>query len=149
MASSDIEIEIYKNHVAGQEKQTYFLLAAVGACIGFAITQTKDMALHPMQAPLGAAVAFWGLSFLAGCRHVQARLNVMFVNMELLKLQAGRDPMVGRHPEGIAIGTKAFKEAIQERNDASISAANSQFWFLVLGVVCYLAWHILEMWSRT
>ena len=94
----DHELELWRAHRAMQEKHTYFLLAAAGACIGFALTQSKDMALSASMYPLGAALALWGVSFLLGCRHIEGALSITFANIGLLKMRSGRDPLAGQNP---------------------------------------------------
>ena len=61
------ELEIYRQQRQGQDKYVYFLLAAAGASIAFALNQTKGLALAGSQWSLGVSVACWALSFLTGC----------------------------------------------------------------------------------
>jgi hypothetical protein len=46
MSASDDQMEVYKQHRNAQEKYVYFLLAAAGAAIGFAVNQTKELRKH-------------------------------------------------------------------------------------------------------
>jgi hypothetical protein len=62
--------EVYKALGAGQEKYTYFLLAAAGAAIAFAVTQTQTATLSPAKILLAFSVASWGFSFFCGCRQI-------------------------------------------------------------------------------
>lgn len=55
--------ELYRAHRTAQDKYTYFILAAAGAAIAFALNQTHDATLSWFKLPLGAAVLCWGLSF--------------------------------------------------------------------------------------
>ena len=55
---TDQQIEVYRQHRTAQDKYVYFLLAAVGAGIGFAISQTQTAKLAWTQLPLGCAIAF-------------------------------------------------------------------------------------------
>jgi hypothetical protein len=141
-------MEIYRQHRGAQDKHTYFLLAAVGACIGFAATQTKDLPLRADQWPLAIAVFMWGMSFWCGCSHVRSMETVMLANMRLLTLQNGRDPMVGADLQGVFIGVQKLREVIDRHNKSAGRTHRWQFRFLAVGVAAYLAWHVLAMSSR-
>lgn len=91
--------EVYRQLRLAQEKYVYFLLAAAGAAIGFALSQTHDSVLSRSQLPLGAAVLCWGLSFFFGCRHLAYVSSTLYANAELLKVEGGQHPEVGRHPQ--------------------------------------------------
>ena len=41
MSENNEPLELYKQHQASQDRYTYFLLAASGAAIGFAIQQNR------------------------------------------------------------------------------------------------------------
>jgi len=131
-----------------QEKHTYFLLAAAGACIGFALTQSKDMALSASMYPLGAALALWGVSFLLGCRHIEGALSITFANIGLLKMRSGRDPLAGQNPSLIALGDQTLQEIIEKKQCVSSRAGRWQNRCLILGVLCYVAWQVLLMQAR-
>lgn len=70
-----------------QDKYTYFLLAAAGAAIGLALTQTKGLSLNWSQFPLGLAVLNWGLSFFFGCRQLTSVSSGLYANAGLIKIQ--------------------------------------------------------------
>ena len=59
----DARSALYNAHTEGRAKYIYFLLAAAGACIAFAVNQTQVARLAWSQMPLGAAVLSWGMSF--------------------------------------------------------------------------------------
>ncbi len=144
----DKETELWRTHRSMQEKQAYFLMAASGACIGFALTQSKDMALTSMMAPLGAALLFWAVSFLLGCRHIEQVLAITFSNLGLIRIQTGRDPRSGRDPQLIALGDEVLKEIISDQQTKSVNASKWQSRCLILGTGCYVAWQVLLMHSR-
>lgn len=62
--------EIYRALRDAQNRYTYFLLAAAGGAIGFAVTQTRDASLNWTHSLLGCAGLAWGFSFYFGCRHL-------------------------------------------------------------------------------
>jgi hypothetical protein len=63
MAGSARE-EIYKATREGQDKYTYFLLAAAGAAVAFAVTQSQTATLTWSKVPLALAVLSWAFSFV-------------------------------------------------------------------------------------
>jgi hypothetical protein len=146
---ADDQLEIYRQHRAAQEKYIYFLLAAVGAAIALAISQTQGAKLAFSQAPLGLAVLLWGLSFICGCKHLAYVESTLYANGALLKVQAGEDPRTGQHPQLITAASEGIREAIQGNSHKAQFYARLQFTLFVLGAVCYIGWHVFEMWLRT
>jgi hypothetical protein len=96
--SNENLLEIYRQLRLAQDKYTYFLLAAVGAAIGLAITQTQDSALSWSQIPLAAAVLCWGLSFIFGCLHLLYTSNALYTNAEQMKVERGLHPKGWQSP---------------------------------------------------
>ncbi|MFZ1081826.1 MAG: hypothetical protein WAO19_07865 [Candidatus Kryptoniota bacterium] len=143
--ADDISTEIYKSLRAAQEKYDYFLLAASGAAIGFAMTQTRTASISWSQIPLGFAVVCWGLSFFFGCRHLQYVASSLYANFELTKVQNGSNPLSGTDPQRIQAASEGIRKAIQSNSDRSNCLARLQFRLLVAGAICYIAWHILGM----
>jgi hypothetical protein len=146
---SEQQIEIYRQHRTAQDKYVYFLLAAVGAAIAFAVNQTQGAKLAWSQLPLACAVAFWALSFFFGCRHLAYVESTLFANIALLKVTAGEDPQIGMHPQLMAVASEGIREAIELNSKWASRFARWQFRCLVLGAVSYLAWHVVGMWLRS
>lgn len=122
--SDDLEKTLYTTHRSIQDKHVYFLLAAAGAAIGFAFTQTTGAVLHWSQAPLGVALCCWGLSFYCGCRHVDAASAAVYLNNELLRIRAGLHPGTqGRQTLLIKIGEQVTLEGIEKHRDVGRTGA--------------------------
>ena len=149
LMSADHELELYRVHRAAQEKYTYFLLAAAGAAIGFAVTQSQTAAFEWPQLPLGLAVLLWALSFFFGCRHLNYVEATLYANMDLLKVQAGMHPEVGAHPQMQAAAAEGIRSAMGTNSIRSARFADWQFRFFVLGAVFFIAWHVVGMYLRT
>jgi hypothetical protein len=145
----DQQIEIYRQHRTAQDKYVYFLLAAAGAAIAFAVNQTQGAMLAWSQLPLACAVVFWALSFFCGCRHLGYIESTLSANDALLKVIAGHDPQVGMHPQLINAASKGIQEAIELNSKRAGRFARWQFRCLVLGAASYLVWHVVEMWLRS
>jgi hypothetical protein len=53
--------EVYRALREAQNRYSYFLLAAAGGGVGFAVSQTRDAALDRTHSLLGCALLAWGL----------------------------------------------------------------------------------------
>src|SRR5581483_9506778 len=144
-----MQVTVYNALRTAQEKYAYFLLAAAGAAIAFAVNQTHDAKLSWTQLPLGLSVVCWGVSFFFGCLHLQYGSAVLFNNAEMLRMQSGAHPKVGSHPEYIAVASQTMREIMEEQSNSSSRYAKSQFWLLLIGAVFYLLWHTYQMYLRT
>jgi hypothetical protein len=153
MESNDMadgaELEIYRALREAQSKYAYFLLAAVGAAIAFALNQTQGVTLTCSQLPLGAAVVAWGLSFFFGCRHLAYVSSTLYSNAQMFRAERGQHPEVGPDPQRIALATAAFKAAAEENSNRGNRFGHLQFRLFVAGGVSYIVWHVLEMYIRT
>lgn len=141
--------EVYRQLRLAQDKYTYFMLAAAGAAIALAVNRTQDSVLSWSQAPLAAAVLCWGLSFFLGCRHLAYVSSTLYSNAELLRVESGAHPEVGKHPQMMAVASEGIRRAIDANAERANRLGHMQFRFLVTGAVFYIGWHILEMWVRT
>lgn len=146
--ASDNEMEIYKQHRASQDKYVYFLLAAAGASIAFALNQTKGLPLSTSQMPLALAIAAWGLSFTAGCARVAAVDLMLNLNQDLLRIQTGQHELLS-HPNEIPVAIASVKEMLERANRRSVRSLKWQYRFLICGAVSYIGWHIYEMYLRS
>jgi hypothetical protein len=142
---TDDQLELYRALRETQEKYVYFLLAAAGAAIAFAVTQTQEASLTWWKVPLAAAVLCWGLSFFFGCRYLVWARATMYANYQALKVERGEHPRISPHPDLLA----GFREDVEKMDNQSIRPASRQFPFLITGAVLYIAWHVLEMYLRT
>lgn len=142
-------IELYRHLRTSQDKYAYFLLAAVGASIAFALNQTQGLALERSQIPLAISVFLWGLSFFFGCRHLQYVSSTLYANIEMLRIERGLHADVGSHPQALAAASAGVRSAIESNSNTSNLLAKLQFGLFISGVVFYVFWHALEMWLRS
>lgn len=140
-------MELHRQHLQGREKQTYFLLAAAGACIAFSLTQTREVALSLSQIPLAAAVAAWAVSFLAGCLGLQMTQGVLNHNLDLLKVQKGSHHLLA-HPSEALIAEPIIRKNLERASAKAARRLRLQFSSLVFGALAYVAWHVIEMYLR-
>ncbi len=137
--------EIYKAAREGQDKYTYFLLAAAGAAIAFAVTQSQTVTLSWSKLPLALAVLSWAFSFYAGCRQLNEVTSILRQNYDLLRIQEGLHPEFPNHPTVVA----TIEGFVRENADKSGRWGGRQFRLLVAGAVLYVFWHVTEMALRT
>ena len=142
-------IELCRQLRTSQDKYAYFLLAAVGASIAFALNQTQGISLEKSQIPLAISVLLWGFSFFFGCRHLQYVSSTLYANIEMLKIESGRHPNIGNHPQVVAAASEGARSAIESNSETSNNLAKLQFRLFIAGVVFYIFWHTLEMWLRS
>lgn len=146
---SETQNEVYRQFRTAQDKYAYFLMAAAGAGIGLAVNQTQTATINRSKIPLAGAIICWALSFVFGCRYIGTLTSSLYSNMELLKVQAGEHPKVGRHPQVIAAASEGIRNALEKHGNRATRFGRNQFVFLVAGAVLYVVWHVWEMWLRT
>lgn len=127
-----------------QGKIVYFLLAAAGASIAFAVTQTKDATLEWRHALLGAAVLCWGVSFWSGHRYLDAVAKFLNMNADYLRVREGVHPEFPAHPQLV----EALRETLGKSGAKTGQYYIWQYRLLLAGAVFYVAWHTYEMFLR-
>lgn len=148
MASPE-QLEVYRALRESQGKYTYFLLAAVGAAVGFALSQTKESALCLSQIPLGIAVGLWGLSFYLGCKNISYVNSLLYANSEMLRIESGQHPEVGQHPQMVEAASEGVRDAMESNAEKANVLGKWQFSTLIGGAVFYIIWHVIEMLLRS
>lgn len=154
--SEDLSWEVEKIASDMRVKYVYFLLAAVGACIGFAITQSKSATLVFWNIPLGLAVCSWAISFFLGCVYIHKKMN-FFDHKILISVISDENRSFGNlrykpSDEYIDHQRKALenmKREVDVLNHRSNFLYKSQLFMFSLGAFFYLVWHVVEMWRRT
>lgn len=141
--------ELNKERRALHEKHTYFLMAAAGACIGFAMTQAKDLAWMNEHAALGIALACWGGSFWFGCLHIYSMGGHLGANIELLRVVGGIGEYRQEDPNLRREVSESLREMLTEESDKGFRVSRFQYLLLILGVAGYVEWQILLMLART
>lgn len=127
---------LYRVHAEEHSKYVYFILAATGAALGYAL-QKLDASTFTPSIWLGlAAIAAWLLSFLVGCKHITARQTVLFCNYQMLRLQKKSGP-----PEVFEAAVDAFNVS----DERATRLHKWQFWLLALGVVLFIAWRVVVL----
>ncbi len=142
--------DLHKAHSAAHEKYHYFLLAAAGAAIGFALHKTEEEVISWWLLPVALASLLWALSFYFGCLAIGSVNTAMGANYNYLVLYDNYDKARPVIPQGkLESRLLAEREKIRNNQENAFKYARLQFHLLALGAVFFIVWHVLEMWCRT
>ena len=92
-------------------------------------------------------MVFWGLSFFCGCRHLLFSIAALRANFELLRVSTGKHPHI-QNPVLQNAAQEPMRRIMESHGKLSNRYGHWQFRFLVVGALCYLGWHVLEMYLR-
>lgn len=145
MSIDDSINELRKVHQAGQEKYTYFLLAAAGAAIGFAVQKTEGLVLSWWLLPVAAATVSWAASFFFGCKNLYWVQSSFSANFNLLALHRGSHSQQPPSPELLAAAIRGVESALSHNTNKAQFFGVWQFRLLVAGAILFIAWRIAEM----
>ena len=145
MAIESAISDLHKAHQTGEEKYTYFLLAAAGAAIGFAVQKTEGLHLTWWLLPVAFATICWGASFYFGCKNVTWVQTSIMANFNLLQLHQGSHPDQPPHPDLVAAAIRGVESALEKNVNKAQFYGVWQFRLLVAGAVFFIAWRVAEM----
>jgi hypothetical protein len=131
----DESIERYYSY---QEKNVYFLLAAAGSAIGFAITQTKVEQLSYCHILLGISVLSWGFSFYCGQNFIEFLTSYFGKEIDYSSsdFEPNIDPLIKK--------TALKKTAVYHSRKLKLYGSLQKN-LLLLGAFFYILWHITKM----
>jgi hypothetical protein len=140
---SDDLLQLNRQHAEGHSKYVYFLLAATGAALGYAL-QKLDGATYDSQVWFGlVAIACWLVSFFCGCKHVTTIQSVIMSNFQMLQLQHGSHPMQPQSQAEMKIAWEVTTSALESKNNTAQLFFRLQFWLLAVGVLLFATWRVL------
>jgi hypothetical protein len=125
----------------------YFLLAASGAAIAFAVTQTQTATITQSKIPLALAIICWGASFFSGCRQIYQVNSILYHNYQILRIEERHRNSVLSDEDRAQIHNA--RQRLEKLADRSGRWGTWQFTFLGLGAIFYISWHAYEMYLRT
>jgi hypothetical protein len=146
---SDELLHLNRIHADEHSKYVYFLLAATGAALGYAL-EKLDGSTFDCKVWFGlSAIAVWLVSFFCGCKHITKIQSAILSNYLLVQLQQGSHPMQPQSPEGIQSALKITGEALESKNKSARLYFLLQFWLLAIGVLLFSAWRVLILWGAS
>lgn len=142
---SDKTLHLNRVHADGHSKYVYFLLAATGAALGYALQKLDGSEVDwAIWFGLGA-IALWLVSFWLGCKHISNIQSAIWANFQLLQLSDGSHPNQPASLDELAIARSAAAQALTYRNNAAQMFFNWQFRLLALGVLSFTTWRVLVL----
>ncbi|MFC3552484.1 hypothetical protein ACFOLC_15880 [Lysobacter cavernae] len=145
MADNEDLKELQKLHFESHNKYVYFLLAATGAALGYALQKLDGLPITFWVAPGLFAVFCWLASFYAGCMRITWTHRAMHANFDSLQLQRG---IHLRQPDSASETQRVIelrKGHTLENLGRSSFYIKLQFWLLTAGLLAFVVWRILEM----
>lgn len=138
---------LYGEYHKGQAQFAYFLLGVAVSAIAFTVHMTSDRLLFDTPWHYGAAVFFWGSSFLAGCAGIERRQDGLSFNAKFIQAVDELHPNIRAAP-GMKEAIVRFKHDVTAAGTKAIWRFTLQRWFLFLGAVFFIAGHIYDMADR-
>lgn len=117
-------------------------MAAAGAAIGFAIQKVDNKQFSYSLIPLGLSVLCWGVSFYAGCNCIKYKNKATEANLHAMT-QFDFTKSLSKDDQIKSIN---FYSSCMNK---SRRFSEFQFNFLIIGVISYIFWSIVEMYIRT
>ena len=142
---SDVRLELQKQHQTSQDKYTYFLLAAAGACIAFAMERALGVPITWPLLFLAIAVICWALSFYCGCKCANTVQALLRANSNLLSLYAGTHENQPQQPELMAAAIRGVRSAMEQNMKRATQLNDWQFRFFVIGGISFVFWRVMEI----
>ncbi|NNH18505.1 hypothetical protein HLB01_05555 [Bordetella trematum] len=131
---------------ASREKYSYFQLGAAGACIAFALTQSKDQVLGLIHIPLGLALLLWGLSFYFGSKSIS--LSATHTSQDAHGIAIAADlHQDSRHltkEERNNVVADNFK-TLKDIGEKILRLQNLQTRTLIVGAACFVIGQVVSM----
>lgn len=144
------EVELIKIYKAAQEKYIYFLMAAAGSGIGFAIVQTKVEKLAAHHSLWEISVILWTLSFLCGLQFVEHSNSSTFQNANYLGFKRGLAKCTAEERESLeSEGSEAYKNRMESHQKSMDFYGRWQVYLLLSGSLAYVVWHVYRMYAVT
>ncbi len=131
-----------------QQKLVYYIIALCVTCIGFSVHLTTSAKISIKQLPLGIAILSWGFSVFKGFRMILHTMKFISTNIDLLDIEAGKSDVVGKNPAAISYSKGLVSKKLDNISKKSTSYFKRQLSLFYFGMLSFVVWHIIEMYSR-
>ena len=148
MATKETSIEMFFRYREDQDKYSYFLLAAAGSALAFAVQKTAGLTLRWNMIALAAAALAWILSFYFGCRRLLTSQESLRANYRYLQMGEQIDSRYKSLPEYGEVRDEIMAE-VQVLNNRAARYSSRQFQWLIVGAVLFIVWHVWDMFAHT
>tara|TARA_R110002072_G_scaffold7503_2_gene40965 strand:- start:763030 stop:763476 length:447 start_codon:yes stop_codon:yes gene_type:complete len=143
------QLEIKKEHRTQTQKLVYYLIALCVTAIGFSVTQTTGQKLMISQIPLRFAVTCWAFSVFFGLRFLNHNLNIFYDNNLYFDILKGHIPEFNRSTSHQHYAAELVLEKINKAIKKHQYHQFTQELLFYVGIVAFLIWHVLNMYSKT
>jgi hypothetical protein len=137
--------ELQKLHFESHNKYVYFLLAATGAALGYALQKLDGLPITWWVSPGLLATFCWLASFYAGCLRITWTHRAIQSDYSSVQLQRGIHLRQPKDPTETQQAIEITKGHTLSNLQKSSLYLRLQFWLLTAGVVFFVIWRILEM----
>jgi hypothetical protein len=137
--------ELQKLHFESHNKYVYFLLAATGAALGYALQRLDGLPITWWVAPGLLATLCWLASFYAGCLRITWTHRAMQSDYSSVQLQRGIHLRQPKDPAETQQAIEITKNLTLSNLQKSSLFLTLQFWLLTAGVASFVLWRVLEM----
>ncbi|WP_341852253.1 hypothetical protein [Vibrio vulnificus] len=142
--STETELALCQELKSSRTKLCYFIMAASGSAIGFAITQTKTAAFEQNHYIWLASMVLWALSFFCGIKFVSHLNAVTYKN--IVYLQTDLTGFSSEQREELdSISKSGFSNAVAKHNKYLSFYGSAQLYLLLTGALVYVVWHVYKM----
>jgi hypothetical protein len=138
--ADDSRSDFIREILSAENKYIYYVLAATGACIAFAINKTDQALISWSHIPWVLAVLCWAISLYFGTRILMNETEYM-ADVALVDMTNQADPNFQPDPQ--------FEARRHRRAQRKGQYKWWQFTLLLAGAAFFMIWHVLEMFLRT
>lgn len=143
MKDIDVQFNLQQEYREKQEKYVYYLIALSVSAIGFSIYKTDNQSLTFSQIPLGIAILSWSISIFCGLKFLKYIISNLYANNAYFEI------IKENNQESINAKIKGFREAMKINSKSMSIYFKIQGFLFYLGILLFIAWHIIEMYLKT
>lgn len=143
MAIDQIDIRRQTDNLL--EKHTYFLLGAVGACIAFAFSQSKDLRFEYSLLGWALAILCWATSFYFGCWRINSIVKSNLLNIQLSNLSEDDFGYSNDSYSKFKNHQDFVSNAAYKCTENAAKLYTWQYSTFILGVAVYFSWHLYRI----
>lgn len=143
MKDIDVQFNLQQEYREKQEKYVYYLIALSVSAIGFSIYKTDNQSLTFSQIPLGIAILSWSISIFCGLKFLKYIISNLYANNAYFEI------IKENNQESLNAKIKGFIEAMKINSKSMSIYFKFQGLLFYLGILLFIAWHIIEMYLKT
>ena len=140
-------IEFEKAHIASQEKYSYFLLAAAGAAIAFALQKTESVSLSWWMSPIAIALLCWTSSFFFGCKNIVWHQAILRTEIYIARVHETPETELSQDQKRQSISNHA--EVMDKKLERYAFYAKWQFLMLITGAAALSFSYLMDLVRRS